>query len=185
MVLLATLSFNVFADQNLDTSGLSRDEISALAAQAKEMKDKKESPSNVSSTVRKEAEAWGELGANMGKAIVGGAKEVGVAANDFATTPLGKVTVGVVVYKLIGKDIIGVIIGCIILFVGTAFGYKLFKSNSYPSKFEYQPRLWGLYHKKVALAHSEYSHDRSTFHGFVGMVIMAVSAAAGLTCIFK
>ncbi len=87
MILAVALACVTASAQTIDTSGLSKQQMMELATKAAEMK----SPSNMSAEVRREAAAWGELGANMGKAVVGAAREVGVAANDFAQTPLGVV----------------------------------------------------------------------------------------------
>jgi len=140
---------------------------------------------NLSATVRKEAEAWGEMGANMGRAVVGAAKEVGVAANEFAATPLGKVTVGVVVYKVIGKDVLGVVIGSLLVLFGSILGaYVLIKyrwGSSY--KYDYKPFLWGMWQRKVVIETSE-NDEGAIARIVVGVIIIGLSLVIGLNCIF-
>lgn len=88
---LMVASLSVFAEDHYqDTSGLTEQQKAELAVQVAKLKTEKLQPENISEKVRTEAQAWGDLGANMGKALVGGAKEIGVAANEFAETPSAK-----------------------------------------------------------------------------------------------
>lgn len=141
----------VIAQQSaVDTRGLSESQVAEIMKQVAEMKEQKGSVTNISSTVRQEAEAWGEMGANMGKAMVGAAKEVGVAANEFSQTPLGKIVVFLVAYKLIGHDALSILFGALTLFVGTSLAFWLAKTNVFYGKtFEYKPFLFGLWNRKV------------------------------------
>lgn len=120
----------------------------------------------------------------MGKAIVGGAKEIGMAANDFAVTPLGKVTVGIVAYKLVGRDIIKFVIGFLILIFGIGIGVKLIFTSTFAAKTEYQPRLWGLYHKRVVLERTQFSDDTHTGYIIIGSIGCLISLVIGLATIF-
>jgi len=186
-----TLSLSAVANVNsanvqVDTTGLNADDVAKLVAEANKLKNAKPEAkvANISETVRKEAGAWGELGSNMGKAIVGGAKEIGMAANDFAGTPLGKVTVGIVAYKLIGKDILKMLIGFIILVAGISIGVKLIFTSTYVAKTEYQPRMWGLYHTKVVTERKTFNDDTHNGYIIIGCLACIISLVAGLATIF-
>jgi len=48
---------------------------------------------------------WTQVGANIGKGLVAAAKEIGTATVDFSKTDLGKITVGVIVWKVIGREL--------------------------------------------------------------------------------
>lgn len=131
----------------IDTSGLSKEAIIELNQRAQSLKKE---PTNVSATVRKEAEEWGNLGANMGKAMIGAAREIGVAANDFVSTPLGKVTAALVVYKLIGRDIIDIVTGLITLITGTVLSVWLAMSQAfYTRKYETKSYLFGFWNRRI------------------------------------
>lgn len=107
---------------------------------------------NISAVVREEASAWGEMGANMGKALVGAAKEVGVAANEFSQTPLGKVTVAVVVYKVIGEDLIGKIVGLGILVTMLGVAVWFLRTSKFSEvEYTYVPVMWGAFNIKREL----------------------------------
>lgn len=113
-----------------------------------------ETAKTVSAAVREEASAWGEMGANMGRALVAASREVGVAANEFATTPLGRLTVAIVAYKLIGEDILGVLVGSSMLLVILAFDIYLLRSRTlFAEKVEYThtPVLWGAFNRRVVV----------------------------------
>lgn len=48
---------------------------------------------------------WSQVGANIGKGLVAAAKEIGTATVDFSKTDLGKITVGVIVWKVLGREL--------------------------------------------------------------------------------
>jgi len=182
-IVALAISTTVFADgRAIDTSKLSKAQIAELAAKAEEMGAT--SPANVSATVRKEAEAWGDMGANMGKAMVGAAKEVGVAANDFAVTPLGRVTVAIVAYKIIGRDVIKIVIGSVILFLGWTLGIWILLTKRWSNvKFEYEPVLWGMY-KKARIVGMSTSEDVTIAKTWFGGLTILISTITALIVIF-
>lgn len=168
--------------QSIDTSKLSKAQIAELAAKAEAMGET--SPANVSATVRKEAEAWGDLGANMGKAMVGAAREVGVASNEFASTSLGKVVVGIVAYKVIGKDILGVIFGSLILVIGYSLAIWIFLNRRWSTvKYEYSPVLWGMFNRQRVLS-SHTDSDVITSKVIGGGLLIVLTTLVGLQTIF-
>lgn len=48
---------------------------------------------------------WAEKGKGIGMAIGSAAKELGIAANDFLKTDAGKMTMGIILWKMLGHDI--------------------------------------------------------------------------------
>ena len=166
---------------SVDVSKLTPEQVAHINSQVSEMtKD----PVNVSATVRKEAEAWGELGANMGKAMVGAAREVGVASNEFANTSLGKVVVGIVAYKVVGKDILGVIFGSLILVIGYSLAIWLFTTHRWSDvQYEYEPVMWGMY-KRQRVVKSHTDSDVVTGKVISGLILLAMTTLIGLKTIF-
>ena len=55
--------------QTVDVSGLTQAQIAQITA---DVESKKASPVQTAVAVREEVNAWGEMGANVGKAIIGG-----------------------------------------------------------------------------------------------------------------
>lgn len=151
-ILSLALASTAFAQNQpaIDVSKLTPEQIAQINRQVAEMANQ---PTNISANVRKEAEAWGELGTNMGRAMVGAAKEVGVAANEFSQTPLGKVVVFLAVYKIIGQEILGVVIGSLILVVGYSVALWLLFTRRWSNvQYEYSPTLWGIYNRKRVIS---------------------------------
>lgn len=181
----ASVAFAGTASQNgayIDTSKLSKAQVAELAAQAEKMASP--DPQTVSASVRKEAEAWGELGANMGKAMVGAAREVGVASNEFAQTSLGKVVVGIVAYKVVGKDLLGVVFGSLILVVGYSLAIWMLTTRRWSDvQYEYEPVLWGMYKRqRVVKCHSDSDVIASKVLGGGALILM--TTLVGLKTIF-
>lgn len=182
-LVLMAMSISAYAAQStvVDLSKLSPEARQAVMQQVNELE---KSPTNISATVRKEAEAWGDLGANMGKAMVGAAKEVGVAANEFSQTPLGQVVVFLAAYKIVGQDVLGVIVGSLIMLVGYSLAIWLFTTKRWSTvKYEYEPVMWGMY-KKARMVEIKTADDVVTGKILSGLTLLALSTIVGLSTIF-
>lgn len=64
------------------------------------------------------AEKWVDLGERMGKMLGGAAKEVGVAVNDFVKTPVGQLTMLLIVWSYVGNALVHIFGGVFIIIVG-------------------------------------------------------------------
>lgn len=104
---LCLASANVLA-ADIDTSGLSAEQKAQIALQVEQMKSGPPSAET--------AQQWADWGTNMGKAISSTAKELGVAVDDFSRTPVGKITMAVIVYKVIGKEVLRFVAGAVLFF---------------------------------------------------------------------
>lgn len=93
-----------FAQTQVDLSDLSEKDRAEILL---EIAVKKESPAH---TLDKVAE-YAQVGEQYGKAIAATAKELGIAANDFLNTPAGLLTAGLIVWKIAGDDLLGVVGG--------------------------------------------------------------------------
>lgn len=170
--------------QQLDTRGLTQAQVAELTAQAAKMRAPEAQAQSISAAVRNETAAWADLGANIGTAMVSAAREVGVAANEFSQTGLGKIVTGIVVYKVMGRDILGVIIGSAILLFGFGLVIWIMLTNKFGEcKFEYQPVLWGLWQRRV-LAEYSIDDDNANAKLICGLFVMIFTLAVGLACIF-
>jgi hypothetical protein len=185
LILALMFSTAVYAGSatSVDVSGLSEEQIAELKKTVIDAKLHKESPVNISAAVRQEAGAWGDMGANMGKAMVGAAKEMGVAANDFSQTSLGKVTVAIVVYKIIGRDILKMISGFLVLLGGSVLTTYLLRTKSFgDATYENKPALFGLYNRRYLLTY-ETNNDQTALKMIALVVVIGGSLLVGLNCI--
>jgi len=162
----------------VETSGLTAEQKAELQLQVAKLKSGASDPAKVSENVRKEAEAWGDLGSNMGKAVDSVAKEVGVAANEFAQTPLGKITVAVVVFKVIGTQAMHLIFGSLILLMGWTMSLYLLAFARFYNKdttYEYKPFLWGAWQRRVRTSFNEEGEATAIRLLMVGVVFVVTT----------
>jgi hypothetical protein len=149
-------------------------------------------PSAADKELINHAREWAGLGQAVGSGIVAAAKELGMAANDFAKTDLGKITVAVLLWKYLGAQVVGVVFGTFILVAGLSFGWHIVRCAVVMSEtVEYvqAPVLWGLFTwKKVAKKEYQRTEDRlrdsQSLQQVVGYVVMAASGIIGSIAIF-
>lgn len=193
LILASILSFAAVAGSGTAQDATSVDVSKLTAAQKAEvlkyaanLEATKPDAQGISEKTREEVGKWGELGVGMGRAAVAAAKEVGVAANEFVQTPLGKVTMGVVVYKVIGHDVIKFFVGGAILVTFTiaalvcAFGMRGRKGEV---KYETKPTLWGAFNRQYI---TSYEPDSDLVGGYfvAAVVCILIALIVGLNVMF-
>lgn len=140
---------------------------------------------NVSETDRTELSEWGDLGAGMGRAAVAAAKEVGVAANEFVQTPLGKVTMAVVLYKVIGRDVVKLTAGSIVFVVFMSIAVWFMRRwRGLPSRYEVQPVLNGLWYKRIPVEYRQHSDEMTATHVVATIASVLAALVIGLNVMF-
>jgi hypothetical protein len=87
--------------------------------------------------------------------MVGAAKEIGIAANEFSQTQLGKIVVFIVAYKIIGQDILRVGLGASVILFGYSLALWILLTRRWSDvTYTYEPALWGVvqeghYHENI------------------------------------
>lgn len=115
---------------------------------------------------------WVDVGKNIGSGLAGAAKEVGVAVNDFAKTPVGILTMLLIVFHMIGEAIIGVFVGLMVWLIG--FGALRFMIDRiYPITIEYDPEKRTIFGNRVKLSEVR---SRSWSSEFTFVVVVVASA---------
>jgi hypothetical protein len=191
LILASVLSFAAAAGTAQDATSV---DVSKLTAAQKaealkyvaSLEATKPDVQGISEKTREEVGKWGELGVGMGRAAVAAAREVGVAANEFVQTPLGKVTMAVVAYKVIGKDIIKFFVGGAILVTFTiaalacAFGMRGRKGVV---TYESKPILWGAFNRQYI---TSYRPDGDLVGGYfvASIVCVLIAFIVGLNVMF-
>lgn len=140
-----------------------------------------EGPPPPSVSVQEVAE-WAALGKEFGAAIAGTAKELGMVVNDFLTTPTGLLIAGVLVWKLIGLDIIGLVFGTIWLIVAYTIWYKMLRKIAIVKKINYETTDKG---KRIVASIEHYQKGETSEAGIVLLTIsFLIIGAVGLMTIF-
>jgi hypothetical protein len=100
---------------------------------------------NTAVVIREETEAWVKIGQNVGSAMLGAAREIGVAAVDFAKTPLGTMVCVLIVIKMFGTFIFATLAGAVIFSFGVlALWYGQKRIITKPI-YKQVPVLWGFW----------------------------------------
>ncbi len=124
--------------------------------------------------------AWVDVGKNVTLGMVAGAREAGVAVNEFAETPVGKLTMIVLVWHFMGNSFMHLIIGSIFGALGFVVIPFIFRTVSgYQITYgEKRTFLWFQLKDKV----SEKVHSLDGFGVSIGVLTWMV---ATLTIIFS
>lgn len=167
--------------QTVDVSKLSqaqRDAVTAIVDQ--------KTVSNTLETVDSIVSRIEQVSAGAAKGLVSFAKELGVAANTFAETPLGiLVTLGLVMY-FAGPMITSLLVGFILLFIlfpiSAYFTYRLFNVRLMIDTYELRPVFFGLWQRRfVTASHYEeaFRRDGDTIRAAVMGVATFIFFLAG------
>lgn len=184
IVLAAAAAFAApaFAEaKSVDISGLSAEQI----AQVQTILDaaKTETPSKVvevSKAARTEVDKWGEMIVGV---AVRGARQANMVVDEFSQTTVGKVTIAVVVYKMIGRDLIRYAVGSFIALAALAIGWGLWFTGGHRLRItscerEIKPILWGAFHK-MSVTKEVRKYDGDSDHTAFGVVVTAAGFVLG------
>lgn len=126
-------------------------------------------------------EKWVKIGSNIGQGLAGAAKEVGVAVNDFSQTPVGQLTMLLIVWHMIGAQLVHVFGGIMIWIVGIAI-IRHMVARAYPSKITYSKEVKNIFGNYVIEKVEPMEIDGGSAAGWLcayGIVLIA-----GLIAIF-
>lgn len=82
---------------------------------------------------------WAEKGKGIGMAIGSAAKELGIAANDFLKTDAGKMTMGIILWKMLGHDITHFIGGFVFFFTLASIWVYIYRRTCLVGKITLTP----------------------------------------------
>lgn len=132
-------SFNAFAGLTSDSvanAGFSKLSEAQKAEVIKQVADASSRVNSASVPSEERVEKWVKIGSQVGQGLAGAAKELGVAVNDFSKTPVGQLTMVLIVWHMIGSVIVHIFGGLLIMTLGLSFIYFMFK-RAYPDKVTY------------------------------------------------
>ena len=126
-------------------------------------------------------EKWVKIGSNIGQSLGGAAKELGIAVNDFAKTPVGQMTMVLIVWHILGGQIVHIFGGIMIWAVGIAIIRHMI-ARAYPKKITYSNEVKNVFGNYVI----EKVEDMPVADGNAAGWLLAygVVLIAGLVAIF-
>ena len=122
-IAILLFSSSVYAQQNvkIDTDDLTDEQKAQLILKIEEMKKANTSSvvENVASNLGdpKKLNEWVDLGKNVGLALTAVAKELGVASDQILQSDTGKIALVMIVWKVMGRDVLDIVGGVTTWFV--------------------------------------------------------------------
>jgi len=146
-VILMMVSISAWAGNTTDavhSAGFNKLSETEKAEIIKMVADKASQKDVMPTMTEDKVEKWVKIGSNIGQGLAGAAKEVGVAVNDFATTPVGQLTMLLIVWHMIGAQLIHVFGGILIWIVGISIIRHTIR-RAYPSKITYSKEVKNIF----------------------------------------
>lgn len=170
------------AHAEVNTQGLTTAQQAELTIQAEKMKEQVNAPvaevQKVTSNVQAVSQ-WAEAGKSLAVGLGAGAKEIGVAVNEFADTRVGRITTYIIIWKLMGRELFGLFMGFTILFVLIPIVWKISRSlMSGVIEYEDHPFLWFTIRRKKRIRATDMNSD-DTLILFItfGIIVILFSTA--------
>lgn len=170
-----------FADQTtVDISKLSSDQQAQILKEINNAQSSTSTSTPSTSDVQSKLEKWKDIGEGLGAALVSASQQLGIAANQFVQTPVGKITMAIVVYKLIGTGLLQ----AISFLISATFFFSLavvffFKTPMDKVEYEFKPVLWGMFNRKKVKSYVINENIQAVYYlaGAVSIVIGLFFAA--------
>lgn len=163
IVLFIALAFAAFPAFAQDTEQTTGQKLTAELAKMDDSEKAKvlryiESPT---SEAARRAQDWIDVGAGIGESLAATAGKLGVEVNKFATTPVGKLAMVLIVWHYMGDDIMGIVSGLL--------WFAIFL----PGWLYIAKRYMGIYDEKGKFVHfdRDFFHD-NTRHGALTFVMV-------------
>ena len=115
------------------------------------------------------ARDWVDIGNALGEGIAATAEKLGMVANDFATSPLGKLAIVLIVWNYMGESVVMMALGAGVLFFGTLV-------------WVYQMRkMFGQFDEKGKFIHYNLTAmvDRAPLVTFVSILVIVANTITG------
>jgi hypothetical protein len=169
----SSASTNGLGSSSIDSAGFARLSEAEKAEVIKSVADRaatKDFMGNTSVPTAEKVERWVTVGASIGKGLAGAAKEVGVTVNEFAVTPVGQLTTVLIVWHMMGNQIVHIFGAIAIWILGYSILYFLF-NRSNPTEVTRSTTEKNIF-KNYAITGT----DRSHVSGDVVAAYLAASA---------
>lgn len=183
LVVALMFSSGVFASCEISNTGLPDNVVQKLksdcenlrlAEVSKKTAEKESGVGSMLPTITPErVTGWAQVAEGFANAVGAAAHQLGVSVNDFIKTPAGMITIGVILWKVIGVSILKLIAMYGIFLTGRAILQVLWKVGTTPVERKFAWWSW-TYNKPV------YSTWSNADEGMcmMGFLILAVCGAA-------
>jgi hypothetical protein len=173
-LLLFLLPCLLWCADGVDLSGLTPEQVAQVKLQAQELRSQ-----STSAVIREETKAWAQMGSDLGVALVAAAKQMGIAAAEFANTPLGRFVVVVVFLKILGGKLLVTVAGVGLLALDGYFFWYCRKRIMLTPVYEYKPYLFGLWNRRTIVKYQDQctSGDFAVTVAVVSIIAAAISVA--------
>jgi hypothetical protein len=127
-------------------------------------------------------ERWVNVGKSLGAGLVATAKEMGIAVNEFASTPIGRLATVLIVWHMLGSQIIHIIIGLSIWVIG-GLGIRYLVNKCYPDTIIYSKEQKNIFGNPVveSIQREEISNDLAIGITIVGLAITGIGLLVMVT----
>ena len=184
-ILLMIVSFGAWAGNTSDAINNAGFEKLSEAEKAEVIKfvaDKASKDDVVPAVLTEErVERWVKIGSNIGMGLAGAAKEVGVTVNEFASTPVGQLTTVLIVWHMIGAQLIHVLGGLLIWLVGFTTIWFMIK-RAYPDTVVYSKEQKNMFGNFAVVSREKMPINDDNAAGW--LFAFAIVLVAGLVTMF-
>ena len=191
LVLLAALSIALTplaAAAEISSDGLTPSQRAEIEAQVAQTKAQNLS-GNSSTSAAQAVTEWVEVGKGLGSGLAAGAKEMGVVVNDFAKTDVGRFTMFVIFFKVMGSTIIHLVAGFLwFAIMGGIWAYyfsKLWAPANVVIEYNTEGKKTKKTITKNPLVYNQYDEGRLDGYRFIGVGIGALIAVVGFILTFS
>lgn len=101
--------------------------------------------------VEQRVDQWVDIGAKIARGIGAGAKELGVAVNEFSGTPVGKMTAVLLVWHILGEQIVDIFTGIFVWIIGIS-GIRYYTRKMYPINVKYHESEKNIFGNRVVIS---------------------------------
>lgn len=186
LTFVASISYGSNIDNQISLSGLDDTQKAAIIAQIELERKTADATSSVKLPSADVIEKYARLGHIVGGVIKTTAKEIGIAANEFVTTPVGKITMALIVWTVAGEDLFGIAFGLMWLIIVIPAWLYFFNRICVSRDYEYKEVKIGpiQYHRRVVCS-KIYDEDRNPVTKLFSILFLIAIVIVGLVSMFS
>lgn len=186
-IALAIFSVNASAQavNNLSVSGLSETQKAELALKIAQLKEQTAASTEVVGEAKELLESISKfegIGRETGIAVREALMAVTDVADKFAGTDVGRITIILVVWRVIGEDVLGLLFGIVVMPIGIYIAHMAGHTRKRYIEYDYKPMFWGLYQAKVETKTEVYAPTDG--ERWMALTIVAITFIASAFAIF-